>query len=76
MDTTLSMIRALKEQQVRNDAYAEAELVASRAEGAQALRDAMRRGDAILVLDEASNNRLYNAFAVGWNSERELADVK
>ena len=50
-------------------ASSEGDLSAARAEGAQALRDAMGPGEAILVMDEISSCRLYNAYAVGWNTE-------
>lgn len=50
-------------------ASSEGDLSAAQAEGAQALRDAMGRGEAIFVMDEISNNRLYNAYAVGWNTQ-------
>lgn len=69
MDITLDLAKAVQAQQERNSAYTQAELKAACAEGAQALVDAKARGETILLMDEASANVLYNAYAVGWNSE-------
>lgn len=68
MGTTLDTLKAMQTQQAHNDAYTDAELDAARAEGAQAVSDAMARGDTIFLMDEASTNDLFSAYAVGWNS--------
>lgn len=76
MDTTLNTFKALQGLRESNDALSDDDLDAARIEGAKAMAQAAKRGEPIFLMDECSTNALYNAYAIGWNSESIKTSAK